>query len=395
MAISGIAELLQSVRLLVLIPSPSVAPKSSAGMCKVRAWWMTIAMLRDRLYCGSHTRLEMAAVSYRCDGVVGLTRRERTLDGKRPASFASIMFNETRRFSLDDESGRLKTEEIRLDGSGIRFSRVRSTGHRIALTESRDVTFLFPRAGALSVRIGRQRAEVAEGKAAFLRPQTRETWVRRLRAPEFEGHVLMLPLAEVRAIAAATEARPFLGVEMLPVEGTAARRLSAYVAFLLSDLDASHAPSPSAQVVAGMVALVRDLLADWLDETPHATRFQGRWTSATDGSRVRRAEEIMRSRADEALSVADLARGLGLSLRSLQLAFHNVYGEGPRARLTRIRLDLARARLLEAEPHEQVTMVALDCGFTHLSRFAEAYRQAFGERPSETLVRHRRPSARR
>jgi AraC-like DNA-binding protein len=59
-----------------------------------------------------------------------------------------------------------------------------------------------------------------------------------------------------------------------------------------------------------------------------------------------------------------------------------------------MRLDVARAALLAAEPPRQVTVIALDCGFTHLSRFAEAYLRAFGERPSETLAR-RRPSARR
>jgi transcriptional regulator GlxA family with amidase domain len=104
--------------------------------------------------------------------------------------------------------------------------------------------------------------------------------------------------------------------------------------------------------------------------------------------------EIMRTRSDEPLSMVDLARELGLGVRSLQLAFQTVLGEGPRARLTRIRLERARERLLAGDPHDEVTTIALDCGFTHLSRFAGAYLRAYGERPSDTLAR-RRPLPRR
>jgi AraC-like DNA-binding protein len=303
------------------------------------------------------------------------------------------MFSETQRFDFDGGTGRLVTEQLSLGESGIRVSRVRSTGHRIRLDENRDVTFLFPRAGSLAVRVSNRDAQIAASDAAFLRPHMRETHARRAGVQTFQGHVLMLPLSEIRAIAEASGARPFLGADVLPVRGTSARRLSDYLGFLLSGLDHPRDPAPSAKVVAGMAALMRDLIADWLGETPAETGVADR-APGVDAARVRRAEDIMRARIDEPLSLADLAQELGLSLRSLQLAFHSVHGEGPRARLTRIRLDLARARLLDAEPPQQVTAVALDCGFTHLSRFAEAYQRAFGERPSETLAR-RRPSPRR
>ncbi len=291
---------------------------------------------------------------------------------------------------FDGGTGRLVTEQMSLGESGIRVSRVRSTGHRIRLEENQDVTFLFPRSGALSVRVAGRDSQIAAGDAAFLRPHMRETHARRPGVHAFQRNVLMLPLSEIRAIAEASRARPLLGADMLPVRGTSARRLSDYIEFLLSDLD--H-PPPSDRVIAGIAALVRDLIADWLGEAPAETEADDRRTG-TDAARVRRAEEIMRARIDEPMSVADLARELGLSLRSLQLAFHNVHGEGPRARLTRARLELARAALLAAGPSRQVTSVALDCGFTHLGRFAEAYLRAYGERPSDTLAR-RRTSARR
>lgn len=49
------------------------------------------------------------------------------------------------------------------------------------------------------------------------------------------------------------------------------------------------------------------------------------------------------------------------------------------------RLDLARERLCRGEARTSVTSVALDCGFTHVGRFAAAYRARHGEPPQATL----------
>jgi AraC-like DNA-binding protein len=46
-----------------------------------------------------------------------------------------------------------------------------------------------------------------------------------------------------------------------------------------------------------------------------------------------------------------------------------------------------RNALLRAEPDDSVTVIAMACGFTHMSRFALEYRRRFGERPSDTLRR--------
>lgn len=102
------------------------------------------------------------------------------------------------------------------------------------------------------------------------------------------------------------------------------------------------------------------------------------------------AEEIMRARSDEPLSMAAVAQELGLGLRSLQLAFIEARAMGPRDVLLRMRLERARERLLSVGPSETVTIIALDCGFAHLSRFPAAYPRAFGELPTETLARSRR-----
>ena len=106
--------------------------------------------------------------------------------------------------------------------------------------------------------------------------------------------------------------------------------------------------------------------------------------------RVRQAEELMYAHSDEPLAMRDIAKFLGVSLRSLQLAFAETHdGLTPRDVLNRIRLEKARARLLAADGDAQVTTVAMDSGLFHLGRFSQAYARAFGEKPSETLLRRR------
>lgn len=101
---------------------------------------------------------------------------------------------------------------------------------------------------------------------------------------------------------------------------------------------------------------------------------------------VRKVEDWIEAQSSP--SVIDICHGLGVSLRTLQRAFHETLGMGPARYLAVRRLTRARAALLAADPREtSVTAIALAHGFWHLSRFAGYYRQMFGERPSETLRR--------
>jgi AraC-like DNA-binding protein len=48
----------------------------------------------------------------------------------------------------------------------------------------------------------------------------------------------------------------------------------------------------------------------------------------------------------------------------------------------------AREELLRADPYNHnVTSIAMDCGFTHLSKFASLFKAQFGECPSDALKR--------
>ena len=96
--------------------------------------------------------------------------------------------------------------------------------------------------------------------------------------------------------------------------------------------------------------------------------------------------DYMEQHADEPLSPQELARVGCMSVRTLHATFAQELGESPMGYLRRIRLDHVRAELLRCDAGTtRVTDVALRWGFFHQSRFAQQYRDRFGELPSETL----------
>jgi AraC-like DNA-binding protein len=101
---------------------------------------------------------------------------------------------------------------------------------------------------------------------------------------------------------------------------------------------------------------------------------------------VRRADAAMRCLISDAYSSAQLCQVLGMSERNLELHFREALGMSPKAWFHYLSLHHARTMLRRpATGRGRVTEVALACGFEHFGRFSEAYRELFGERPSETL----------
>lgn len=102
---------------------------------------------------------------------------------------------------------------------------------------------------------------------------------------------------------------------------------------------------------------------------------------------VRRAMEYIEAHAAEPLTLADIAAVAGVSVRSLQAAFKTYRGTTPMQCLRDRRVELARQRLMGAEPGTTVKDVVETLGLGEAGRFSGVYRKRFGERPSETLAR--------
>ncbi|WP_431025441.1 AraC family transcriptional regulator [Halomonas sp. H5] len=99
---------------------------------------------------------------------------------------------------------------------------------------------------------------------------------------------------------------------------------------------------------------------------------------------VKRVEEYIEAHAQEPLTPVQLAEVAGVSLRTLYAGFHDFRHQSPMETLRQVRLRRVRQALLTKEGTASITEIAMGWGFTHMGRFSLAYRQAFGESPSET-----------
>jgi AraC family ethanolamine operon transcriptional activator len=114
-----------------------------------------------------------------------------------------------------------------------------------------------------------------------------------------------------------------------------------------------------------------------------------RWPGAVRRIDSRRVVTICIEYADTTgrnPSIPELCMVSHVSERRLRQAFIDTFDLPPSRYFRRRALDRARRRLIEGGRYGgSVTEVALDHGFTNMSRFARQYRATFGELPSETL----------
>jgi len=96
--------------------------------------------------------------------------------------------------------------------------------------------------------------------------------------------------------------------------------------------------------------------------------------------RLARAIRLMEAHVDRPLTVAAIARRLGLSPRALELLFSRSIGETPGAYYLRLRLNAARRLVLDtAEP---MADIAARTGFSSASAFSRAFKHGFGKAPA-------------
>jgi AraC-like DNA-binding protein len=101
---------------------------------------------------------------------------------------------------------------------------------------------------------------------------------------------------------------------------------------------------------------------------------------------VRKAIDVLHCYPEQPITIAKLADLTGVSERALQAGFRRYVGISPTTYLRQVRLDRAHEELRQADPDRTtVADVAHRWGFTHLGRFAGAYRARYGAAPSQTL----------
>lgn len=130
--------------------------------------------------------------------------------------------------------------------------------------------------------------------------------------------------------------------------------------------------------------LTRTLMSLVLSELPHNYSERLQRTDSTLAPRyVRAVEDYIDANLAEPIGLDDLLAVAGTSVRTLQTAFLRFRGTTPMRFLRDRRLERARAELLR-RPGARLTDIAIECGFTHLGRFAQHYRERYGEPPSRS-----------
>ncbi|MBN9675425.1 helix-turn-helix domain-containing protein [Salipiger bermudensis] len=263
---------------------------------------------------------------------------------------------------------------------GTSLLSVASSGHDIDLADDNFLTIMLPTRGVTRVRMDRTQRVITEGGVLALGPSERWTQVDPRGNRDFRANVAKIDLKRVG------QGKVFPGVAtdpLVPISTAALEGFRGLMRYLFTDLS-SPAPTlvhqPASDLFAALV----------LEHLRHLLASDGA-DPARDGSQddlVRRALDYMSAYAGDPLTVRTIADAVGVSTRRLQDAFRLKTGRTPWEHLTGIRLENARTRLLAAAG-PSVTAIAFDCGFSHLGRFSQTYRNTYGEAPSVTLTRAR------
>jgi AraC-like DNA-binding protein len=244
----------------------------------------------------------------------------------------------------------------------------------------------IPLSGHAHIRSGQQELDTSPRQASLLSPSLGVS----MRWSEGCAKLLaQIPRAAVERTLQAMLGRSLRGsIEFdaaLNLDVGAGRRIGQMVHLLRDDVDATDTMILRSSAGPHMR---ETLIMALLNALPHNYADMLRAPAPGIAPRhVRQAEEYMRAKAAEHVTVSDIAAAVGVSIRSLQEGFRHFRDLTPLESLRNLRLEGARAALLGATPGESVTSVALAWGFAHLSRFAISYQARYGELPSETLRR--------
>jgi AraC-like DNA-binding protein len=216
----------------------------------------------------------------------------------------------------------------------------------------------------------------------------------------WESITFLFPPEDIRAhLTARQRERDFhrpRGVETLQVNVERVRELFEWGKRLVETV--SQQPALFDEQAKERVAAQDELLEVLLAALRVADDFEstrGDRTHQAQSLIVKTAEDYALARSSDRLYVTDLCKIAAVSERTLEYAFKEIMGLTPVAYLTRLRLHRVRQDLMDATPGSTtVSSKALDWGFWHFGEFSRAYKDCFGELPSETLRRRQEFRAR-
>ena len=273
---------------------------------------------------------------------------------------------------------------------GFRLARIETPSVQIAWASTRLAntlrarfrlpTFHVPLGGSQRYAFGRRRFEAAAGRLVFMAPETDVT-----------RHSDGDPLVAIELDPSAFESE------------VQSRHGNDRVEWPRAPRTVELAEPLQRELIEAIAALVHMHLPDAAaagqmhSESRVLSALAGALTGSMSGSitlvsvqRLKHLEDWIDAHVSEAITLGRLCEAAQIGERSLQFAFQARRGMSPMRFVCERRLAAAQRRLFRAGPDEDVTAIATSLGFTHLGRFSRTYCAAFGEAPSQTLVRGRR-----
>lgn len=113
------------------------------------------------------------------------------------------------------------------------------------------------------------------------------------------------------------------------------------------------------------------------------------WRGSNKQEHLLRCDEYIESNLHREITVLELARASGMSIRSLQMTFKNTRNMGVREHIINQRLERARREILTNRETISLSELSARVGFQTPSYFAKLYKRKFGENPQTTQSTYR------
>ncbi|WP_088651621.1 helix-turn-helix transcriptional regulator [Marinibacterium profundimaris] len=318
---------------------------------------------------------------------MGLSARDHSGRSQRIDWSPPNIFSSVERFDFTNRIEHLEVCSVPPGPRGLAVFEFVSSGHVSFTTEENRTALVLPTSGRLEVEVEGQRETTLSGGLAAFGPIRRKTTT---VAPSHGTFYRSLSIVSPRKNDANTKGAQTQvlspGMCVHSEDASESGSLVDFLEYILSDLKSPRPVLTAPPAYAAAEALLAEYVARALATgAPSAEPF-----TQHSNKTFNRAREYMAAHYQEPITVVEVARAAGTSVRALQSTFKAQTGKSPRQILTEIRLDHARAFLESGLPGTTVTHAALEVGFCHLGRFSIAYQHAFGELPSTTLKRARK-----
>lgn len=137
--------------------------------------------------------------------------------------------------------------------------------------------------------------------------------------------------------------------------------------------------------------ICEQVLTDRVRSASDGQRLPLRARLGIQNSKVLTIIELMDANPSEPISIADIAKQVGLSRRQIERLFLDEMGRSPARYYLEIRLERARHMLIRSSV--PIVEVAVACGFVSASHFSKCYRELYALTPQQERLERKYPAA--